>query len=78
MSSIIEQGLGLFDVIKDRVNTINEKLKFIKHQQNGSRTRINSQKTIFKQDMEVILDILIYQSLVKIDKDRIIRIHDQL
>ncbi|XP_073396919.1 uncharacterized protein [Physcomitrium patens] len=38
----------------------------------------NSQKNIFEQDMEVILNTLIYQSLVKIDKDKIIRIHDQL
>ncbi|XP_073396597.1 uncharacterized protein [Physcomitrium patens] len=38
----------------------------------------NSQKEIFEQDMEVMLDTLIYQSLVKVDKDKIIRIHDQL
>uniref|UniRef100_A0A7I4F4R3 Protein kinase domain-containing protein n=1 Tax=Physcomitrium patens TaxID=3218 RepID=A0A7I4F4R3_PHYPA len=38
----------------------------------------NSQKNIFEQDVEFMLDILINQSLVKVDKDGIIRIHDQL
>nr|XP_024393635.1 TMV resistance protein N-like [Physcomitrium patens] len=38
----------------------------------------NSQKNIFEQDVELMLDTLINQSLVKVDKDGIIRVHDQL
>ncbi|XP_024400704.1 kinesin-like protein KIN-14C isoform X1 [Physcomitrium patens] len=41
-SSPTEQGLSLFDVMEDGVNTINEKLKFVKHQRNGSGTGVGS------------------------------------
>lgn len=37
-----------------------------------------SQKYIIEQDTKYILDTLIYQSLIKVEKDGIIRVHDQL
>lgn len=38
----------------------------------------NSKDKIFKKDIEYIFNTLMNQSLIKVDKERIIRIHDQL
>nr|PNR41024.1 hypothetical protein PHYPA_018427 [Physcomitrium patens] len=38
----------------------------------------NNQKNILKHDMESILNTLIYESLIKINNSKIIRVHDQL
>lgn len=43
MNFFTKQDLGLFDVMDDGIHTLNDKLKFIKYQWNGSRIEINSQ-----------------------------------
>ncbi|XP_073394101.1 uncharacterized protein [Physcomitrium patens] len=42
------------------------------------RIWINNQKNILEHEIEFTLNALIYQSLIKLDKDGIIRVHDQL
>uniref|UniRef100_A0A7I4ALL1 Protein kinase domain-containing protein n=1 Tax=Physcomitrium patens TaxID=3218 RepID=A0A7I4ALL1_PHYPA len=42
------------------------------------RIWVNNQNNILEHEMEFTLNTLIYQSLIKLDKDGIIRVHDQL